>query len=105
MMRVIRVIVAVAMLVLAVPAPAATAVGELPVTGTVMGQHGPPDFEATGCPEGSAWRFPSAGTGELAPFGAVEYVLTQCSRFGTEPGSVLSNGTITGRGGGVSSSG
>ncbi|NNC92563.1 MAG: hypothetical protein HKN80_08730 [Acidimicrobiia bacterium] len=94
MVRIVRIFVAVTLLVLAFPAPAA-AVGEVQIEGTVMGQHGPPDFSAPDCPPGSEWRFPSAGSGHLSPFGTVDYSLTQCTRSGTEPASALSDGTIT----------
>ena len=88
------ILVSVLALVFAAPATA-TAMTEVAITGTVTGQHGPPDMEAPGCPPGTAWRFPSSGSGELSPFGMVDYVLTQCTTFGAEPGSFLSVGTIT----------
>lgn len=95
MVRIFRIFVAMTLLVMAFATPAAGAAGEVPIEGTVTGAHGPLDFSAPGCPPGSEWRFPSEGSGQLSPLGEVEYSLTQCSRSGTEPGSVLSVGTIT----------
>jgi hypothetical protein len=94
-MRILRLLVAVCVLALAFAPPAAAATTETPVEGTVTGQHGPPDFTAPGCPEGSEWRYSSEGSGELSPFGSVDYSLTQCTRADPESGQVVSSGTTT----------
>ncbi len=65
---------------------------EGPIEGTVMGEHGPPDFTAPGCPEWAEWRYSSAGAGQMSHLGRVEYSLTQCTVSGAVS---TSEGTIT----------
>ena len=94
MKRVFRifVIMIVVVLVLAVPAAAGR---KVPLKGTVLGEHGPPDYSAPGCTAPfDEWRFSSAGEGHLAHVGDVEYSLTQCTVPGDD-GYVYSLGTIT----------
>ena len=73
-------------------APAAAG-PERPIKGTVLGEHGPPDTSAPGCPEWAEWRYSSAGEGQISHLGRVEYSLTQCTAPG--PAGVASAGTIT----------
>lgn len=91
MVRIIRIFVVIMLLVAAAATPAVAA-GDRPIKGTVVGEHGPPDFDAPGCPEWGVWRYSSAGEGHMSHLGKVEYSLTQC----TMPGPVTtSEGTIT----------
>lgn len=91
MVRILRISVVMTMLLVAFATPAVAA-HEGPIKGTVMGEHGPPDFTAPGCPEWAEWRYSSAGEGRMSHLGRVEYSLTQC----TVPGPVAtSEGTIT----------
>jgi hypothetical protein len=91
MVRVFRIFVVMTLLLAAFATPAVAA-HEGPIKGTVMGEHGPPDFTAPGCPEWAEWRYSSAGEGRMSHLGRVEYSLTQC----TVPGPVTtSEGTIT----------
>ncbi len=61
--------------------------------GTVLGEHGPPDFSAPDCPDWALWRFSSEGAGQMSHLGRVEYSLTQCSVPGPE--GIESEGTVT----------
>ncbi len=92
MVRIFRVFVVMAVLVMAFATPA-VAGREVPIKGTVMGQHGPPDFSAPDCPEWAVWRFSSEGVGRMSHLGRVRYSLTQCTAPGPEGGA--SEGTIT----------
>ncbi|MEN8239820.1 MAG: hypothetical protein ABFR53_11555 [Actinomycetota bacterium] len=81
------------LLLVAIATPA-TATSDVPIEGTVMGEHGPPDFEDEDClAAGYAWRFPSAGVGQMSHLGRVEYELTQCTVPGPE--GFVSVGTVT----------
>lgn len=91
MVRIIRISVVMAVLVLAFAAPAAAG-REVPFKGTVMGEHEPPDFTKPDCPDWALWRFSSEGVGQMSHLGRVEYTLTQCSAPGPE--GVNSEGTI-----------
>jgi hypothetical protein len=85
------VVMAVLLLAFATPAVAGA---EVPIKGTLMGEHGPPDFEDEDCiAAGYAWRFPSAGVGQMSHLGRVEYTLTQCTVPGPE--GFESEGTVT----------
>ncbi|MEN8041329.1 MAG: hypothetical protein ABFR95_07470 [Actinomycetota bacterium] len=82
------------MLLLTAIAAPATATSEVPIKGTVMGEHGPPDFGDEACLDaGYLWRFPSAGVGQMSHLGRVEYELTQCTVPGPE--GFASVGTVT----------
>ncbi len=94
MVRVARIFVVMAVVVVAIAVPAAAG-RKMPLKGTVMGEHGPPDYDAPGCTAPfDEWRFSSEGEGRLARIGKVDYKLTQCSVMG-EDGYVYSLGTIT----------
>jgi hypothetical protein len=68
----------------------------VPIKGTVMGEHGPPDFEDEAClAAGYAWRFPSAGAGQMSHLGSVEYELTQCTVPGPEGFASVGMVTLT----------
>lgn len=93
MRRIFRIFVVMAVLVMAFAVPAAAG-RKAPIKGTVMGEHGPPDFTAPECTAPfDEWRFSSAGEGRLARVGKVKYSLTQCS-FEGDDGYVYSLGTI-----------
>mgnify|MGYP001821662379 CR=1 FL=1 len=70
-----------------------TVIRQVPMKGVVLGEHGPLDFDAPGCPDWAAWRFPSEGNGRMAHLGRVDYTLTQCTVPG--PDGFHSEGTIT----------
>jgi hypothetical protein len=91
MERGFRIFIVLTVLVLAFAAPAAAA-PDLPVKGTVTGEHGPPDFEKPGCPTWALWRYSSQGVGRMSHLGRVEYTLTQCTAPG--PDGFGSEGTI-----------
>lgn len=92
MARLFRILIALTMLVLTPFAVPAAAVPDLPIKGTVTGEHGPPDFGKPDCPGWAVWRYSSHGVGTMSHLGRVEYSLTQC----TVPGPVNSSeGTIT----------
>lgn len=91
MVRILRIFVVMAMLLMAFATPAVAA-HEGPIKGTVIGEHGPPDFTAPDCPEWAEWRYSSAGEGRMSHLGRVEYSLTQCTVSGPVSTSV---GTIT----------
>lgn len=76
--RVFRVFIVLTVLILAFAVPAAAA-PELPIRGTVMGEHGPPDFSKPGCPDWAVWRYSSHGVGHMSHLGRVEYTLSQCT--------------------------
>lgn len=78
-------------LLLALAAPAAAA-PDLPIRGTVTGEHGPPDYSKPGCPAWAVWRYSSNGVGQMSHLGRVEYTLTQCTVPG--PDEIESVGTI-----------
>ena len=94
MVKVFRIFLVMTLLLVAFATPA-LANGpnhEVPIKGTAVGEHGPPDFTKPGCPEWAVWRYSSAGEGRVSHLGWVEYSLTQC----TVPGPVtVSEGTIT----------
>ncbi len=93
MMRTLRIFVGIAVLVLAFAAPAA-ARPDVPIKGTVMGEHGPPDFQDEAClAAGYLWRFPSSGMGQMSHLGRVDYELTQCTLPG--PDGFASVGSVT----------
>ena len=93
MARFLRILIALTMLVLTSFAVPAAAVPDLPIKGTVSGEHGPPDLSKPDCPDWAVWRYSSHGVGKMSHLGRVEYSLTQC----TEPGDGgnASEGTIT----------
>lgn len=92
MARFFRILIALTVLVLTSFAVPAAAVPDLPIKGTVMGEHGPPDYTKPDCPDWAEWRYSSHGVGRMSRLGRVEYSLTQC----TVPGDVNSSeGTIT----------
>ena len=95
MVKILRIFVVMTLLfvvTMAAPASAKRATHEVPIKGTVVGEHGPPDFTAPGCPDWAEWRYSSAGEGQMSHLGKVEYSLTQC----TMPGPfTTSEGTIT----------
>jgi hypothetical protein len=94
MFRTLRTFVGMTALVLAFAAPAAATGPEVPVKGTVMGEHGPLDFDDEAClAAGYEWRFPSAGMGQMSHLGRVHYELTQCTVPG--PDGLASVGTVT----------
>lgn len=65
------------------------------IEGTLVGEHWI-DPEAPGCAEGSSWRFESAGVGELAGVGEVEYALSWCSVSDPETGiTAYGDGGVT----------
>ncbi len=86
-MKIMRIIVAMSVMVMAFGAPA-WAADEKPITGTVMGVHWIDDT-VPGC----SWEFYSMGTGTMAHLGKVHYYLEQCTIAG--PAGITSNGTIT----------
>ncbi len=97
MKRIVSVFVVMTLLLVVFPT-AATASRAMPIRGTVMGEHGPPDFTDQSCLDaGYLWRFSSAGSdgvGGAWHLGDVaEYHLTQCTRPG--PDGFESVGTIT----------
>jgi len=73
-------------LLLAFAAPAAAQEAEpIPIEGTVVGEHWI-DETAPACDAGTAWRFSSAGAGQLSGIGEVDYFLTHCTVFDAESG-------------------
>lgn len=93
MLRVFRIFVVIAVLVLGFATPAAAA-DEVPIKGTVLGDHWI-DPSAPGCEPGTAdWEFYSSGTGQMSHLGRVEYFLRQCTVFNPEQGTAVSSGTI-----------
>lgn len=92
MVRILRIFVVMTVLVLAFATPA-VAGPQVPIKGTVMGEHGPPDFTAPGCPEWAQWRYSSHGVGQMSHLGRVEYSLSQCTAPG--PDGVASEGMVT----------
>lgn len=98
MVRVFRIFVVMTLLLAAFATPAMAAAQKGPIKGTVMGEHGPPDFTDEDCIEaGYVWRFSSAGeagVGQMSHLGRVaEYGLTQCTVPG--PDGTESVGTVT----------
>ena len=94
MVKVIRIFVVMTLLLVTIATPALAKGPDhlVPIKGTVLGEHGPPDFTAPDCPEWAHWRYSSAGEGHMSHLGKVEYSLTQC----TMPGPLTtSEGTIT----------
>ena len=94
MVKIVRIFVVMTLLLVTMAAPASAKGPDhhVPIKGTVVGEHGPPDFTAPDCPEWAEWRYSSAGEGHMSHLGKVEYTLTQC----TMPGPVTtSEGTIT----------
>ena len=67
---------------------------EVPIEGTVVGQHWI-NPSAPGCDEGTSWRFYSSGTGQISDIGEVDYFLTQCTLFDPEGLSATSGDGIT----------
>lgn len=93
MIRIVRIFIVMTVLVTAFATPAAAG-REVPIRGTVLGQHGPPDFADEDCiAAGYAWRFPSQGEGRISHLGRVDYELTQCTVPGSE--GFESVGTVT----------
>jgi len=84
-----RLVITIAVLSLALAAPAAAGV-DRPIKGTVIGGGGP-DVEAPGCPGTPIWRFNSPGTGNVSHLGKVDSFLTHC----TYPDLTFGEGTIT----------
>ena len=94
MVKIIRIFVVMTLLLVTIATPALAKGPDqlVPIKGTVVGEHGPPDFTAPDCPGWAEWRYSSAGEGRMSHLGWVEYSLTQC----TMPGPVTtSEGTIT----------
>ena len=75
MVKVFRVFVVMTLLLVAFATPAVAA-DEVPIKGTVVGEHGPPDFTAPDCPAWAEWRYSSSGEGRMSHLGWVEYHLT-----------------------------
>ena len=68
---------------------------DVPIKGTVMGEHWI-DPAAPDCGPGTSWQFYSSGTGKMSHLGKVDYFLTQCTVFNPEDlSATFSNGTIT----------
>ncbi len=93
MMKVSRVAAVVTMLSLGIATPALAGNNrpdhEVPIKGTVVGEHWI-DPAAPDCEPGTAdWQFYSSGTGQMSHLGRVDYFLTQCTS------AALSTGTIT----------
>ncbi len=88
MMRVFRIFVVMAVLLVVFAAPAVAR--DVPITGTVTGEH----VRVEGDPAcaGHAWSFSSDGVGQMADLGSVEYSLFQCTTPGPE--GIASVGTI-----------
>ena len=78
MVKVIRIFVVMTLLLVGFATPAEAA-RDVPFKGTVLGEHGPPDFDAPGCPDWAAWRYSSEGEGRITHMGRVQYALTQCT--------------------------
>ena len=84
MARLFKVIALVAMLILITAGTAAATHGnptqEVAITGYSFGTDtmSPPD---AGCAPGDGWRYQDTGTGVLAHLGAVEVLVSHCSRF------------------------
>lgn len=93
MVRLFRVFVVITVLVLAYATPA-VAGPQVPIKGTVLGEHGPPDFTAPGCPEWALWRYSSHGVGQMSHLGRVKYTLSQCTVTGPD-GIGASEGMVT----------
>lgn len=95
MVKIIRIFVVMTLLLVTMAAPASAKGPDhhVPIKGTVLGEHGPPDVDAPGCPDWAEWRYSSAGEGRVSHLGRVEYSLTQCTVPG--PDGVTSEGTIT----------
>jgi hypothetical protein len=79
MARFLRILIALTMLVLTSFAVPAAAVPDVPIKGTVTGQHGPPDYTKPDCPDWAQWRYSSHGVGKMSHLGTVHYSLTQCT--------------------------
>lgn len=79
MARFLRILIALTMLVLTSFAVPAAAVPDVPIKGTVTGQHGPPDYTKPDCPGWAGWRYSSHGVGKMSHLGTVHYSLTQCT--------------------------
>ena len=100
MVKIIRIFVVMTLLLVTMAAPA-SAKGpdhQVPIKGTVLGEHWEPDFTDEDCiAAGYVWRFNSAGeggVGQISHLGRVaDYSLTQCTIPG--PDGTLSEGTIT----------
>ena len=95
--RILRIFVVMTLLLVPFATPAVAA-HEGPIKGTVIGEHGPPDFTDEDCiAAGYLWRFSSAGeggVGRMSHLGRVaEYSLTQCTKPG--PDGTESVGTVT----------
>lgn len=93
MFKTLRIFAGMTVLLLAFATPAAAG-PQRPFEGTVMGEHGPLDFDDQACLDaGYLWRFPSAGMGQMSHLGRVDYELTQCTLPG--PDGFASVGTVT----------
>ncbi len=88
---VFRISVVVAVLLVAFATPAAAG-PDVPIKGTVMGEH-ERVLDDPACP-GFAWRFFSDGVGLMSHLGRAEYDLTQCTNPVNES-SFESVGTVT----------
>ena len=94
MVKIMRIFVVMTLLLVTMAAPA---LGkgpdqQVPIKGTVLGEHGPPDFSAPDCPGWAEWRYSSEGEGHMSHLGKVEYHLTQCTVSGPV---TTSEGNIT----------
>ncbi len=87
-MRIFRVLVAMSLLLVVFATPAAAR--DVPIEGTVQGEH----VRVEGDPAcaGHAWSFSSDGVGQMSDLGSVEYSLFQCTTPGPE--GIASVGTI-----------
>ena len=94
MVKIVRIFVVMTLLLVTMAAPASAKGPDhhVPIKGTVVGEHDPPDFTAPDCPEWAEWRYSSAGEGHMSHLGQVEYSLTQCTVSGLVSSS---EGTIT----------
>ncbi|NNG15946.1 MAG: hypothetical protein HKM89_05635, partial [Gemmatimonadales bacterium] len=98
MVKVIRVFVVMTLLlVFAAPASAKGPNHQVPIKGTVMGEHVRVMFdEACSPPPGAVWwSFSSDGEGQMSHLGRVEYSLTQCTSPSEDGTLFESVGTVT----------
>ena len=76
MVKIIRIFVVMTLLLVTMAAPASAKGPDhhVPIKGTVLGEHGPPNFEAPSCPDWADWRYSSSGEGHMSHLGKVEYL-------------------------------
>ena len=96
-MRTLRAVVAVAVLILAMAAPAAAGHKrghDVPIKGALVGIDAV-DPGAPMCPAGTSWRYMSVGTGNVSHLGKVDFVVTHCTVLNPDLTGSFGNGTIT----------